>query len=219
MVSRLSDLKIILDDFRLSYLFDIEDPVPENRLASELESRDFKVAKQRYIVAPPLKAVLLNLATYKGTSVMYQKDSIPSFIGVAGKDIVGVKDCFDTLREILNQIDSTVLIRSNGIEMVTTTKVFSRSIPSEVIPSLGSKKIEQLREVVGGNPAINNVEIVSKDGDKTWLITIAPLLRSPKYFWLRLTYQDLKPDMARVLDLAEQSENMIEKIIGTIEGS
>ncbi len=214
---KMADVKIILDDFRLSYLFDIEDPIPESRLANELESQDFKVVRQRYIVAPPLRAVLLNMASHRGTSVIYQKETIPAFIGVAGKDVLEVKKSFDKLQHVLGRIDSTILDRSTGVEMVTTTKVFSRKLPEETIPSLASRKIDLFQNLIGGTPKLFTAQVASEAEDKRWFVRIEPLLRSPKYYFITLTYQDSKPDMAKVIDLADRSEKMIEQIIDIVE--
>lgn len=105
--------KVILDDFRISYIFDVEEPIAEDGLSRILEERGFKVIKQRYIVAPPIRAVLWNLATLRNTSILYQKESIPSFVGASGKDKRQVLETFGILQNVLVNIDPSILQRSD----------------------------------------------------------------------------------------------------------
>jgi hypothetical protein len=209
--------KVILDDFRVSYVFDVEDPIPEDDLTKALEERGFKVNKQRIITAPPIRAVLLNLATYKHTSVMYQKEGIPSFIGAAGKDKRQVLDTFDILQNILVNLDPTCLRRSSTIEMVSTTKVFGEKLPEEVIAMLASSKVPKFEPIFGSKMRMVTTSFASPiEPDKPeWFVRIEPLFRSPRYYFVQLVYRDHR--LANVLDISQKGEDIIRDVVDALE--
>lgn len=74
-----------MDDFRISHVFDIEEPVPERDLSQALQNKGYKIISDRVINHPPIRAVILNMATKNNVNITYQKESIPSYIGALVK--------------------------------------------------------------------------------------------------------------------------------------
>src|SRR6266511_2103530 len=137
------DVKVILDEFRISHIFDIEEPIPEGPLVAGLEKRGYAIIRERVISHPPIRAILLNIASKNNVKVTYQKETIPTYVGVAGKVRTEVLKQFDTLDNVLTEIDPTLHTRQTSTESIFSAKVFGRSSPSETISSFATESVSK----------------------------------------------------------------------------
>lgn len=212
-----SKIKVIIDDFRISHIFDIEDPIPEKNLTEELQSRQFRIVNDRIISHPPIRAIILTLATKNNVNVIYQKESIPSFIGTSGKDMREVLNQFDVLNNILTKIDATLHGRHTSTEMILQAKVFGEFIPSEIIPKVITTGDSRFNKIFG-DPLTTQSITMHTDARKSESydsIHIAPLARSPRYYFVQLVHRD--KDLTKVVEFAKQGEQLIKEAITLLE--
>ena len=208
-------IKIIIDDFRISDIFDIEEPVPERELANALQERSFKVTHDRVITHPPIRAIILNIATKNNVNVIYQKESIPSYIGVAGRDKKEVIKQFELLNSILTNIDPTIQGRYIDIEMVISAKVFGNDLPYNTIGSLCSIDASRFDNLFQTPMKPFYITFESKESLPYYSLTLAPLARSPRYYYVQLVNRN--KELAKVVEFSEQTEDIINGAIALLE--
>jgi hypothetical protein len=213
----LTKTKVIVDDFRISHIFDIEDPVPERTLTEALQRHQYKVINDRVISHPPIRAVILNLATKNNVNIVYQKESIPAYIGTAGRDMHEVFNQFDILNNILSQIDPTLHGRHVSTEMILSTKVFGDLLPNDTITKLAKSDNQKFSKLFG--KPLQTLNITMQDDDRTSesynSIHIAPLYRSPRYYFVQLVHRS--KDLSEVVSFAKKGEQVIKDAVSILE--
>jgi len=216
-IIELGQIKIVIDDFRISHIFDIEEPIPEHELAAELTKRGYKVINDRVITHPPIRAVLLNLATINHVNISYQKESIPSYIGTSGKDKREVLKQFDILSSILMNIDPTVPSRYTAIEAVLSAKVFGKELPANSLPKFGAKDVSKFNSLFDRPFTTRSFTFHSADktSESFYSLFFAPLNRSPRYYYVQLVIRD--KDLKKVQNLSDKGEETIKDAIGLLE--
>ena len=214
------EIKVTIDDFRISHLFDIDEPVPENILTDILSARHYKIVNQRVIDHPPIRATIINLAAINHVNIMYQKDSIPSYIGVSGKDKREVLKQFDTLSSILTEVDPTVQQRYTMIEVVLIAKVWGRDLPEKSIPKFAFKDSSLFNKIFGEELPMKMWSFVlqnynAKEVDVGYSIIFSPLLRSRRYYYVQLVCRT--KDMLKAEEFAKNGEQIIKDAVSILE--
>lgn len=213
----MADIKIIVDDFRISHVFDIEEPIPERDLSQALQNHGYKIISDRVINHPPIRAVILNMATKNNVNVTYQKESIPSYIGVTGKDKREVLNQFDILNNILIQLDPTINGRQTSTEMLMAAKVFGKSIPTETLANTATSDASKFNKVFGVPMKTSTISYshADKTSEAYTSVTFAPLYRSPRYYWVQLVHRN--KDLTNVTKFANNGEQFIKEAISILE--
>ena len=213
----MADIKIIVDDFRISHVFDIEEPVPEQELSEALQKHGYKIISDRVINHPPIRAIILNMATKNNVNITYQKESIPSTLGTTGKDKREVLNQFDILNNILTQLDPTLHGRQTSTEMIMAVKVFGKSIPEETLKTIATSDASRFDKVFGRPMKTSTISYSHADENSELFtsITFAPLYRSPRYYWVQLVHRD--EDLTNVTKFANNSEQFIKEAISILE--
>lgn len=212
-----SKIKVIVDDFRISHIFDIEEPVVEKDLIQALEKHQYKVINDRVISHPPIRAVILNIATKNNVNITYQKESIPSYIGAAGKDMREVLNQFDILNNLLTQIDATLQGRHTSTEMILAAKVFGDTLPNDTIPIIASNDAPKFTKIFDEPLKTESITMSSKNinSESYNSIHIAPLYRSPRYYYVRLVHRE--KELNKVVDFSKRAEQIIKDTISLME--
>lgn len=213
----MGQIKVVIDDFRISHIFDIEEPIPEHELAAKLTQRGYKVINDRVITHPPIRAVLLNLATIKHVTVTYQKESIPSYIGTAGKDKREVLKQFDNLTSIIMEVDPSVSGRYTSIESVLSTKVFGRTLPVKSLLKFGAKDVSKFNKLLDRPLTTRSFVLNSSDknSESYYSLSFSPLNRSPRYYYVQLVIRD--KELKKVQDFSNKGEEIIKDAIESLE--
>lgn len=211
--------KFTVDDFRIAYVFDIEEPIPEDKLSKGLEERGFSVQKNRYISSPnlPIRITILNIANKGKISVMYQKDSIPSFLGISGKDTNEVLKQFEVLENLLQYTDPFILQQKKSIEAVVTAKLWSDKIPANEIPKMGGGVVKTFGSALGANMRLISGVIApeSNKEDEGWWLRIEQLAGNPKYYFIQYVRRGL--DKKQILSDSYASGEFIVNVIDLLE--
>jgi len=213
----LTKIKIIIDDFRISHIFDIEEPIPENELANTLQSRGYKVINDRVIMHPPIRAVMLNMAQKNNVNIIYQKETIPSYIGTSGRDQREVLKQFDILNSILTELDPTLHGRHTSTEMVMSAKVWGKFLPSQTLPSLAAKDTSKFSKLFEHPVKTTSITMVGSDSksESHYSISFSPLYRSKRYYYVQLVNRD--KDLKKVLEFADKGQEVISDAISILE--
>lgn len=213
--------KFTVDDFRIAYVFDIEEPITEEKLAAGLEGKGFTVQKNRYISSSnmPVRITILNIANKGRISVLYQKDDTPTFIGLSGKDTNEVLKQFEVLGNLLQQLDPFLLQQKRYIEAVITAKVWTQSTPGKEIPKLGGDAIKKLADSSGTNLKLISA-VISPEGSSSlegWQMKIEQLIRNPKYYFVQYIRRSI--EKKDVLADAYSSGDFITGLIDQLESA
>lgn len=214
-----AEIKVTIDDFRISHLFDIEEPIPEPSLVKILSDRGYRTINQRVFDHPPIHATLLSLAAKNHVTILYQKDAIPSYIGAAGRDKREVLKQFDDLSSILTEVDPTVQQRYTSIEAVLTTKVFGRKLPSVSLPTFASKDASAFNKLFGEQPmetrsfTLHNHN--ARESGISYSLTFSALNRSPRYYFIQLVCR--AKDMSKAEEFSRKGEQIIKDAVSMLE--
>lgn len=212
-----SKMKVMIDDFRISHIFDIEEPISEKDLVESLQKHNYKVINDRIISHPPIRAVILNIATKNSVNISYQKESIPSYIGAGGKDMKEVLNQFDVLNNLLTQLDPTLHGRHASTEMVLAVKVFGDSVPTDTIPTLARSDTSKFTKIFNEPLKTESITMSSKNvtSESFNSIHIAPLYRSPRYYYVQLVHRE--KDLTKVVEFSKRAEQIIKDAITALE--
>jgi len=210
-------MKVIIDDFRMSHLFDIEEPIPEKDLVESLQKHGYNVINDRVISHPPIRAVILNIATKNNVNITYQKESIPSYIGAAGKDMKEVLKQFDILNNILTQIDPTLHGRHTSTEMIAIAKVFGDSFPTETLPLIASNDASKFTKLFNEPLKTESITMSSRNVTSETFnsLHIAPLYRSLRYYFVQLVHRE--KELSKVVEFSKQTEQIIKDSVTILE--
>lgn len=172
-----------LKEIRISYIFNIANPISDiKELEQMLIDKKYKINNERLITRPPFQLVILNFARKGDINVMYEKEKIPSFIGVTGSNLQRAVSEFEQLTDGLNSIDSMIVEQKHYIEAVLTYEVLIKSItPYNNLSNFASQEINRLTK----NSHLENITITTKNNNDTTRLHIAPLYKDPKFFYIQ----------------------------------
>ena len=210
--------KINLEEIRISFLFNIRNPVDDNALEHRLIQQKYKINKDRVITRPPLQAIILNFARKGGVDIIYEKERIPTFLGVVGKNKDLVTQEFENLKFILEGIDSLLIDQSAGIEAVITFNVFDKHMrPDTSLADFASPQIKKFGEKFQTDYIMDSFTLRSKNGDRT-TIHMAPLYRDDRFFYMQMFLRSESLEkIFKFIDMQETYINYILEILNTHE--
>ena len=205
--------KINLEEIRISFLFNIKNPVDDHALELSLIDKKYKINKDRVITRPPLQAVILNFARKGGVDIIYEKNQLPTFLGVVGKNKELVIQEFENLKFILEDIDNLLVEQAASIETVITFNVFDKyAKPDTSLAHFASPQIKILSEKFTADYVMDNFTLRSKDGHEPMTIHVAPLYRDKRFFYMQLFLRSKR--LESVFKFAEEQETYINNILG-----
>lgn len=211
----LTQNRINIEEVRISFLFTIQTPVDDLVLEHKLIDKKYKVNKDRVIARPPLRATILTFARKGGVDIVYEKDKIPTFLGVVGKkkeDVI--REC-DGLKIMLDDIDRLLVDQALGIEAVITSTIFDKHVkPETSLENFASSQIKEFSEMFQAEYVMDNFTLRAKDDDGNTTIHIAPLYRDPRYFYIQLMLRS--HDLEKVFKFVEEQETYINNVLGII---
>ena len=185
--------KIKLDSATLSYIFSIKDPVSEEGLEFRLKNKHYKINKERVISRPPLQAVILNFARKTDTNIIYEKEKLPTYLGVKSNKICSVIDEFEMLTGVLRDIDPSILDQSTFMEAVITARVFlDKKKHNDYAKNLAKDDMIRFNKCFNQNFILDNFRIVSNNSDEhsdRYTIQMAPYYQDPRYTFVGITLQ------------------------------
>ena len=204
--------RINLEEIRISYLFNIQNPITESDLEFRLIDKKYKINKDRVITRPPLQATILNFARKGNVDVIYEKEKPPTFIGIVGKNKDSVIQEFETLKFILEDIDPLLLEESTGIETVITFKVFDKHIkPNPYLMNFASSEVKKFNDKLSRKYTIDNLTLRSTYDDESTTIHISPLYRDPRFFYIQTFLRST--NLEKIFQFIEEQETYITNIL------
>lgn len=195
-------------------MFKIESPVDEDKLEYKLIEKKYKINKERIITRPPLQAIILNFARKGGIDILYEKQKIPTFVGVSGKNHNNVVTEFEELKHILENIDSFILEESHDIQAVITCRIFGQLKPDSIFPHFATSEIKKFKDKFSKQFMMDNFTIKSETENEATLIHIAPLYRDRRYFYMQLVLNS--SSLENIFNFVENYERYISDIIGIV---
>lgn len=204
--------KINVEETRISFLFNIQTPVDDATLEHALISKKYKVNKDRVITRPPLQAVILNFARKGDVDIIYEKEKIPTFLGVVGKNSEIVVREFESLKLILDGIDRLLVDQATGIEAVITSNIFDRHVkPDTNLVNFASSQTEEFSAKFQKKYFMDNFTLRSKDGDDVTTIHIAPLYRDIRFFYMQLVLRS--DSLEKIFEFVSEQETYINSVL------
>ena len=193
-------------------MFNIKNPVDDSDLEHKLITKKYKINKDRVITRPPLQAVILNFARKGNVDIIYEKDKIPTFLGVVGKNKDLVMQEFENLQFILKEIDSLLIDQAKGVEAVITVNIFDKHVKPDVhLTRFALPQINNLSEKFTANFVMDNFTLRSKNDHHLTTVHIAPLYRDRRYFYMQLHVRTDNPE--EVFRFVEKQETYIKYIL------
>ncbi len=211
--------KIKLDSATLKYIFSITDPVSEDELEFRLKSNNYKINKERVISRPPLQAVILNFARKNDINIIYEKDKIPTYLGVRSKKICSVIDEFEMLTGVLRDINTSILDQSNLIESVITARVFlDKKKHNDYAKNLAKDDMDRFNKKFNNTFVLDNFRVISQtedDSSDQYIIHIAPYYQDTRYTFIQATLQT--QDLETALEYLHKYEKYLNSVIEVIK--
>ena len=193
-------------------MFNIKNPVDDHALELRLIDKKYKINKDRVITRPPLQAVILNFARKGGVDIIYEKNQLPTFLGVVGKNKELVIREFENLKFILEGIDNLLVEQAESIETVITFNVFDKYAKPDVsLAHFASPQIKMLSEKFTVDYVMDNFTLRSKDDHEPMTIHVAPLYRDKRFFYMQLFLRSKR--LESVFEFVEEQETYINNIL------
>ena len=193
-------------------MFNIKNPVDDHALELRLIDKKYKINKDRVITRPPLQAVILNFARKGGVDIIYEKNQLPTFLGVVGKNKELVIREFENLKFILEGIDNLLVEQAESIETVITFNVFDKYAKPDVsLAHFASPQIKMLSEKFTVDYVMDNFTLRSKDDHESMTIHVAPLYRDKRFFYMQLFLRSKR--LESVFEFVEEQETYINNIL------
>ena len=186
----------------------------DSALEYRLIHKKYKINKDRVITRPPLQAIILNFARKGEVDIIYEKERIPTFLGVVGKKKELVTQEFENLKFILDDIDSLLIAQATDIEIVVTFNVFDKHVkPDTSLASFASPQIKEFSKKFQTDYILDNFTLRSKDGDRT-TIHMAPLYRDRRFFYMQLVLRS--KSLEKIFKFIDMQETYINDILETL---
>ena len=193
-------------------MYNIKNPVDDQALEVRLINKKYKINKDRVITRPPLQAIILNFARKGGVDIIYEKNNIPTFLGVVGKDKELVIREFENLKFILEDIDKLLVEQAADIETVITFNVFDKRVkPDASLVHFASPQIKTFSEKFTADYVMDNFTLRSKDGHEPTTIHVAPLYRDKRFFYMQMFLRSQR--LESVFEFVEAQETYINNIL------
>lgn len=219
--------KIIFDEVRMSFIFTVPEPFPEDDLINNLIRRKFTEITDipKKVGSETFGIERLDIVKKGGCKVIY--DDKGGTLSVAGKSVSEVIERFMEVKKVVKEMVSE---ESENIETYETTvkgKVFTKSKtkPLEFIANfLGFEKLSKFKEVIGEEPAPFCIRFCPKEKIKTikdlrrtkkWFdFNICPYIPNPQYFGVSVVLRD--PDYLELINTTKRIEEIIMGVISII---
>jgi len=221
------DLKFIIEECRLSFIFKSVEPLPESELLSWLVTEGFAEIKDipRKIGTPTFGIERMNIARKGANEVLY--DNLGGLLGVTGKKIEDVMEGFDIVGSILKKNGVDLPSNVKSLELALSLRIFVKGVhkPLEKIGKfLGINRFSGFSKIMEEEVIPFDVRFCPRREAKTsenlktianWFdIHIYPYVYNPNYFEVRVVFRD--SSFEKVIEFTKTVMDKMASIISII---
>lgn len=178
--------KVKLIECRYSYIFNTQNPIDEDDLSYQLLAKKFKINKERVISRPPLKAEILNFARKGDINIVYGNNTTPSYLGVFCKNQITCMNEFESLTDLLQKIDVTLIEQSDKIEVVLHGTMFLgvKGNSMTVLENFGLNNTKKISQKFSEKYTVDSFQLSTDNGTKS--VHLAPYLTDKRFLYFQL---------------------------------
>jgi len=224
---KMTDLNLIIDEVKLSFIFKSSEPVPESTLLSWLMEKGFQDITDvpKRVGTSTFGIERLNIARKGTCQVLY--DPHGGNLGVAGNKLKEVLDGFDVIELLLKEKGFDVAEDVKFVEFVMDSRVFVKGKlkPLEKISHFHEvQKFSKFSEIMGEDVIPFDIRFCPKREAKTsedfrkipkWFdIHVHPYISNPNYYSIHIVLRD--SDLSNVKAFAKTVSDKTLNIIKVI---
>jgi hypothetical protein len=223
----MTDLDLIIDEVKISFIFRSAEPVPEATLLSWLIEKGFQDITDvpKRVGTSTFGIERLNIARKGACQVLY--DPHGGNLGVAGNKLKEVLEAFNAIESLLKEKGFDIHEDIKCVEFVLDSRVFVKGKlkPLEKISNfVGAQKLSKFSEIMGEDVIPFDIRFCPKREAKAsedfrkipkWFdVHVHPYISNPNYYSIRIVFRDI--DLSNVKAFSETVSDKILNIIKII---